>query len=110
MEVHEGPRNISQENLTHWLISTQVQAAVELLGLLPHRDGMLRHGHREARGLLRRLVTLFRDIERALAGQVPPVILARRLPPRVACVEIKILRHVRRSTEPGRPRYRREMT
>ena len=24
MEAHEGPRNISQDNLTHWLISTQV--------------------------------------------------------------------------------------
>ena len=35
-----------------------VQAAVELLGLLPHRDGVLRHGRREASGLLRRPVAL----------------------------------------------------
>ena len=25
MEAHEGPRNISQDNLTHWLISTQAR-------------------------------------------------------------------------------------
>ena len=27
VEAHEGPRNISQDNLTHWLISTQVRRA-----------------------------------------------------------------------------------
>ena len=31
-EVHEGPRNISQDNLTHWLISTQVRLQGRLRG------------------------------------------------------------------------------
>ena len=28
MEVHEGPHNTSQDNLTHWLISIQVVVAL----------------------------------------------------------------------------------
>ena len=41
VEAHEGPRNISQDNLTHWLISTQVAAGVALgdLALLVLVDG-----------------------------------------------------------------------
>ena len=32
MEAHEGPRNTSQDNLTHWLISTQVREGGSRVG------------------------------------------------------------------------------
>ena len=38
MEVHEGPRNISQDYLTHWLISTQV-STTSVVGGAPDRPG-----------------------------------------------------------------------
>ena len=39
LEAHEGSRNISQDNLTHWLISTRLQTPRQrqpVLGVLEH--------------------------------------------------------------------------
>jgi hypothetical protein len=42
VEVHKGPRNISQDNLTHWLISTQA-TTLETHG---HFDAVQAYLHR----------------------------------------------------------------
>ena len=52
VEVHKGPRNISQSNVTHWLISTQVCVLRPELADRDAREVHERSGETASRALL----------------------------------------------------------
>ena len=90
MEVHESLRNKFQDNLIHWLISTQALARGydAAVPITPRDEVQARTptpGSRRIGGIERRLgsaegrLDVLRQVERAAAGRGPTKVLRRRM-------------------------------